>query len=147
MPWKKNDYPVSMKNLEPRVRNKAVEIANALLEDGYEEGRAIAIATAKAEEWDETHPLHTQNHEAQEVSSTQGHRQSAPHNEDSRHNLHVVPDGDGWAVKEEGIHDVRLSTDTKAVTVEKAKKWASDTNTSAIIHRKDGTIETSHNYS
>lgn len=47
MPWKKNDYPVSMKNLEPRVRNKAVEIANALLEDGYEEGRAIAIATAK----------------------------------------------------------------------------------------------------
>ena len=33
------------------VRNKAIEIANALLDDGYEEGRAIAIATAKAEEW------------------------------------------------------------------------------------------------
>ena len=50
MPWSKHDYPPSMKNLEPRVRNKAVEIANALLEEDYDEGRAIAIATAKAEE-------------------------------------------------------------------------------------------------
>lgn len=56
MPWSKNDYPPSMKNLDPRVRKKAVEIANALLEEGNEEGRAIAIATAKAQEWDENHP-------------------------------------------------------------------------------------------
>ncbi|MEF2964517.1 hypothetical protein V3851_01635 [Paenibacillus sp. M1] len=56
MPWNSHDYPPSMKNLEPRVRNKAVEIASALLEDGYEEGRAIAIGTAKAEEWAENHP-------------------------------------------------------------------------------------------
>ncbi|MGE7826463.1 hypothetical protein [Paenibacillus sp. NPDC093718] len=56
MPWSKHDYPPSMKNLEPRVRNKAVEIANALLEEDYDEGRAIAIATAKAQEWDENHP-------------------------------------------------------------------------------------------
>lgn len=51
MPWTKDDYPPSMKNLMADVRNKAIEIANALLEDGYEEGRAIAIATAQAEEW------------------------------------------------------------------------------------------------
>ena len=38
------------------MRNKAVEIANALLEEDYDEGRAIAIATAKAQEWDENHP-------------------------------------------------------------------------------------------
>ena len=53
MPWTKENYPVSMKNLSTPVRNKAVEIANALLEDGKEEGSAIAIATAKAEEWAE----------------------------------------------------------------------------------------------
>jgi uncharacterized protein YdaT len=58
MPWTKQDYPVSMKNLDPRARGKAVEIANALLEDGTEEGRAIAIATAKAKEWNKVHPLH-----------------------------------------------------------------------------------------
>jgi uncharacterized protein YdaT len=33
------------------VRYKAIEIANSLLKDGYEEGRAIAIGTAKAEDW------------------------------------------------------------------------------------------------
>ncbi|WP_172250250.1 hypothetical protein [Saccharibacillus deserti] len=58
MPWNKKDYPQSMKNLDERVREKAIEIANALLDEGYEEGRAIAIATAKAEEWDENHPQH-----------------------------------------------------------------------------------------
>lgn len=56
MPWDEQNYPVSMKNLNARVRSKAIEIANALLEEGYEEGKAIAIATAKAHEWNDNHP-------------------------------------------------------------------------------------------
>lgn len=56
MPWNNGDYPPSMKNLKPRIREKAVEIANALLEDGHDEGSAIAIATSQAEKWDENHP-------------------------------------------------------------------------------------------
>ena len=55
MPWTEKDYPNSMKNLPAEVRNKAIEIANALLKEGYEEGRAIAIATSRAEEWGEHH--------------------------------------------------------------------------------------------
>ncbi len=52
MPWTKKDYPPSLKNLMAPVRNKAIDIANALLaENPKDEGRAIAIATAKAEEW------------------------------------------------------------------------------------------------
>lgn len=51
MPWTHNDYPASMKNLTPEVRHKAIAIANALLDEGYEEGRAIAIGTAQAEKW------------------------------------------------------------------------------------------------
>ncbi|MEW9111178.1 MULTISPECIES: hypothetical protein [Bacillaceae] len=53
MPWSKNDYPDAMKNLDPTVRNKAIEIANALLDEDYEEGRAIPIAIDKAKEWKE----------------------------------------------------------------------------------------------
>lgn len=53
MPWSENDYPNSWKNLTAGVRRKAIEIGNALLEDGYEESRAIAIATSQAEEWAE----------------------------------------------------------------------------------------------
>jgi uncharacterized protein YdaT len=51
LPWNQNYYPRSMTNLSPEVRLKAIEIANALLEEGYEEGRAIRIAIAKAKEW------------------------------------------------------------------------------------------------
>ena len=49
MPWTYSDYPNSLKNFTTAVRHKAIDIANALLEEGYKEGRAIAIVTAKAE--------------------------------------------------------------------------------------------------
>lgn len=49
MPWTKQDYPDSMKDLDTPVRNKAIEIANTLVEEeNMDEGRAIAIATSQA---------------------------------------------------------------------------------------------------
>jgi uncharacterized protein YdaT len=51
MPWDETYYPGSMRILPPEVRLKAIEIANALLEDGYDDGTAIRIAIAKAKEW------------------------------------------------------------------------------------------------
>jgi uncharacterized protein YdaT len=51
MPWNSDYYPTSMKHLDAQVREKAIEIANALLEQGYEEGKAIRIAIAKAKQW------------------------------------------------------------------------------------------------
>ena len=52
VPWTKEDYPDSLKNLKPTVRNKAIAIMNALQrEENYNEQRIIAIATKKAEEW------------------------------------------------------------------------------------------------
>jgi uncharacterized protein YdaT len=51
MPWNEALYPVSMKNLPPRVRAKAIEIANALLESGHAEGQAIRIGIAQAKQW------------------------------------------------------------------------------------------------
>lgn len=56
MPWTKNDYPNSMKNLDPEVREKAIEIANALVtEEHYDDGKAIPIAIDKAKENVENH--------------------------------------------------------------------------------------------
>jgi uncharacterized protein YdaT len=40
-----------MKHLTPIVREKGVEIANALLEEGHPEGEAIRIAIARAKQW------------------------------------------------------------------------------------------------
>lgn len=153
MPWNKQDYPVSMKNLEPRVRHKAIEIANALLDDGYEEGRSIAIATAKAEEWDENHPApgsskqdSTSSHENsnRKTSSSTEHRHSEPVSSSKSHdNIHVVPTDSGWAIKEEGKSTYLSTFDTKAEAVEKAKALSSKQNIRAIIHNQDGQIASS----
>jgi uncharacterized protein YdaT len=51
MPWDEVRYPAAMKRLPPLVRAKAIEIANALLAEGCDEGMAIRVAIAKAKEW------------------------------------------------------------------------------------------------
>ncbi len=53
MPWTLGRYPASMKYLPEPVLEKAIEIANALLEEGTDEAKAIRIAIAKAKEWAE----------------------------------------------------------------------------------------------
>ena len=51
MPWTKRNYPDSMKNLPAPVRNKAIEIGNALIEESdMDEGIAIATAISRAKE-------------------------------------------------------------------------------------------------
>ncbi|QIH37062.1 hypothetical protein [Sphingobacterium sp. DR205] len=50
MPWYNGDYPPSYKNQPLKIREKATEIANALLEEGMEEGIAIATGLKRARE-------------------------------------------------------------------------------------------------
>ncbi|MDO8772439.1 MAG: hypothetical protein Q7K57_27805 [Burkholderiaceae bacterium] len=51
MPWTAQRYPVSMRGLPEPVRLKAIEVANALLAEGMDEGLATRIAIAKARQW------------------------------------------------------------------------------------------------
>jgi uncharacterized protein YdaT len=55
MPWNPDYFPASMKNLPPAVREKAIDIANALLDEGMAEGMSIRIAIARAKEWGRHH--------------------------------------------------------------------------------------------
>lgn len=48
-----------MQRLPDPVRAKAIEIANALLAEGMDEGKAIRIAIAKAKEWGYRHRTHS----------------------------------------------------------------------------------------
>jgi len=57
MPWNDARYPLSMRNLPPPVRGKAIEIANALLRQGRTEGSAIRIAIAQAKRWGNAHAV------------------------------------------------------------------------------------------
>jgi uncharacterized protein YdaT len=55
MPWSESYYPPAMTHLDPAVRAKAIEIANALLEEGHDEGFAIRVGIARAKEWAHRH--------------------------------------------------------------------------------------------
>ncbi|MDO8451123.1 MAG: hypothetical protein Q7T10_20205 [Rhodoferax sp.] len=57
MPWNTDYFPTSMRHLNVPARLKAIEIANALLAEGMDEGKAIRIAIAKAKEWAQHHGL------------------------------------------------------------------------------------------
>lgn len=52
MKWTFEKMGADLKDLNPKVRDKAIEIARHLVEDeGYTEGKAIQLAVKKAEEW------------------------------------------------------------------------------------------------
>lgn len=57
MPWTLSDYPASMRHLSEPARAKAIEIANALLAEGMDEGKAIRVAIARAKQWAQSHGL------------------------------------------------------------------------------------------
>jgi uncharacterized protein YdaT len=118
MPWSLKDYPDSMKNLVGPIKEKAIDIANALLEEGYEEGRAISIAIAQAKKW------------VGNESPTQ----------------HVVPHPKGWAIKAEKADKASNIFDTKEEALKKGQQIASNQKTHLVIHRQDGTIEKQQNF-
>lgn len=116
MPWSKNDYPASMKNLEPDVREKAIEIANALLRDDTDEGRAIAIATAQARE------------------AVNGDSSNRPRYE-------VKARENDWVLLKEDGQRAIFTEDTKAALLEKAKPYVNDHNGILSIYQEDGDLD------
>lgn len=104
MPWTMSDYPSSLKNLDYTTKKKTIDIANAMIDEGYSEGRAIPIATAKAEEWKQN-----VSKKEEERYQENGQPEKRLKNEESSQNNPerlneqewVVPHQDDWAVKSE----------------------------------------------
>ncbi|OLN23727.1 hypothetical protein BTO30_03045 [Domibacillus antri] len=116
MPWNKNDYPDSMKNLPDAVRRKAIEIANALLEDGYEEGRSIAIAIDRA-------------------------RSSVGKEETGRPHYEVKSKDDGWCLmKKDGKRKI-LSGDKKQELLTNVKEYVREHDGILAIYKENGEKE------
>ncbi|MCA1055574.1 DUF2188 domain-containing protein [Rossellomorea aquimaris] len=116
MPWSKHDYPASLKNLPEDVRNKAIEIGNALLDEGYDEGRAIAIATDQA-------------HKAEEGKGQE------------KTEYHVRTHSEGWQLVKEGGSRAILVEGTKEALLSKAKDYVNDHDGTLVIHKQDDTVE------
>ncbi len=125
MPWTSNDYPDTFKNLTPDVRNKAIDIANELL-DQYDEGRSIRIAMAQAKEWASNRDLQIW---ADDAPERQGD------------DVHVVPHDQQWAVKSEHAETADKVVDSKDEALSRAREIAGGRQANVVIHDQHGQIE------
>jgi hypothetical protein len=64
----------------------------------------------------------------------------------TKKNIHVVPQGDRWAVKKEGVPKPISLHNKKTTAVEKAVKEAKKAGVENVIHRKDGVITNKETY-
>lgn len=148
MPWTYDDYPTSMKNLTAEVRRKAIDIANALLDDGYEDGRAIAIATAQAEKWAKRRNKQIAK---KNTGGTTGQAVAPDSEKGADKNggdpIHVFadPEESGW-VATQGKKRVAQGS-TKADVVDKAREKAKAQKTELCIHNQQGDLIEERDYS
>ncbi|WP_240376914.1 DUF2188 domain-containing protein [Bacillus piscicola] len=142
MPWTMNDYPSSLKNLKKPVKKKAIDIANAMVDEGYDEGRAIPIATEQAKEWYD-------NASEKEIDTFMEEEDPTTHDDtqyESRPELMdkaelVVPHEDGWAVQARDAKKPTKVFDKKADAIKRAQEVAGNKGTEAVVYKKDGTVE------
>lgn len=134
MPWTKSNYPDSMKNLPEEVREKSIEIANALLkETRMEEGIAIATAISRAKDW-----AVNRGKEIESQSPTSRTTDVKEHGKDR----YVIPyEEQQWAIKNEGSERVEKVFAHKKEAVKQARKEARSANASLTIQKRDGRVQ------
>src|SRR5699024_11273140 len=120
---------------------KAIDIANAMVNEGYDEGRAIPIATTQAKEWYDN----ATKKEINEVKqmSDQDLRSRDEDADSSRPELldkgeHVIAHEDGWAVQAQDAKQPSNVYDNKKDASKRAKEVAKNKGTDVTIHKKDG---------
>lgn len=64
----------------------------------------------------------------------------------AKRNQHVVPLGNGWAVKGEGNKRFTIITETQKDAITVAKGIAKNNKSELVIHGKDGRIRAKDNY-
>lgn len=143
MPWDMNDYPASLKNFDPLLRKKTIDIANALLENGYKDDRAIPIAISQAKEW----MNNASKKEINELKQENNPKKNDKH-EISNNNVDLLDNDvivfykdDRWAVKTKGAKQVSETFDKKIKAVSRAKEIAANKESNIILYKRDGTRE------
>lgn len=139
MPYSQSDYPDSMKNLDENVRLKAIDIVNAMLEEGYQEENAIPIAIDQAKEWIED-ASKKELKQLKEKNLTD--HQKADHSDSARLQEADVrvsyhQSEEKWAVKSVGAKQVDSYHSTKKEAVDRAEEIAENRGSRVIKEKKD----------
>ncbi len=133
MPWTREDYPSSMKNLPDKQRDKAIEVANALLSDGYDEERAIPIAISTSEKW--------ADNRAAVLSSREKNNGKKPLKGKKEILYKLLYKENNWIIRKVGSKRHSFVFETKAEAMEKVEELLEKKPSRFIIHRKDGSYE------
>ncbi|WP_052254619.1 DUF2188 domain-containing protein [Salinicoccus sp. YB14-2] len=137
MAYTMNDYPDSLKNLERLERRKAIDIINAMLEDGYDENRAIPIGTEQAQDWYKS--ASDDDLKKLENKDLQKHDDD----DDSRgpelidNDVEVYYEEDEWKVKTVGAKQASATYDKKQDAEKRAKEIADNRGTDVKVHNKN----------
>src|SRR5690625_3978335 len=122
MPWNMDDYPSSLKNFNKATKKKAIDIANALVDEGYNENRAIPIATEQAKKWyDNVSKNERENYvQNEDPTKRKSNNHSRPELLDKEEM--VIPHGDKWAVQSKGAKKPTKIFDYKEGAIDYGKK-------------------------
>lgn len=139
MPWSLEDYPSAYKNLDRTLKKKAIDIANGLLANGYDDDEAIPISISQAKEW----AANASKEEQQAVKYGKKPRKQDSHEQQSNPDLLdndvlVYFEEEKWLVKTKGAKQVADTFNTKEEALERAKEIADNKGTSVIQYTKDG---------
>jgi uncharacterized protein YdaT len=149
MPWNMKDYPASMKNLDPLVRKKAIDIANALLDDGYPDDRAIPIATSQAEKWYDD----ASAEEKKDFQKVKAPQKNDAHEHDKNAkklmnaDVEVKYEDDEWLVISEKASRASDTFSKKEDAVARAKEIAKNKQSSVKVYKQDGKLQDTFDYS
>ena len=142
MPWTEKNYPNSMKNLKPIVRKKAIDILNAMIEEGYEEDNAIPISISQAKKWAEDATV-SDKKDLKKKDVTK-HKDN-PQNTSSRlqnRNVLVKYDNENlkWIVMTEGAKRADSIHETKREAIKRAKEIANNKKVQVKTYTKEESI-------
>lgn len=128
MPYTKDNYPNTMKNLNEEVRNKAIDILNRLLEDkNMDESIAIPTSISRAKDWAANRGIDFKKTETDKKK----------HGND----LYVMPRENEWIIKKEKSERASFTFSNKNDAIDKATEIAKDNNINVTIYSKDGKIQ------
>ena len=140
MPWNMQDYPDSLKNFEPLLRKKIIDIANALEESGYEDDRAIPIAINEGKEWYNNASQSERDDFDKEANpqKVDDHDTSSANPDLIDNDVEVFYEEEQWKVKTVDAERASDTFDNKADAIERAKEIAENRDAKVISYTKDG---------
>ncbi|MBX9852220.1 MAG: DUF2188 domain-containing protein [Cytophagaceae bacterium] len=126
MPFTSQTYPASFRVLKQEIKNKAIEIANLLVANGYEEGMAEVIAFSNAKLW-----------MCYLANETSGRKNPG---------VHLVPHPKGWALISEDAALVHFTSSNRTDALIRSRNLAKNEKLKLFIHSHMGNISDSESF-